>query len=265
MSIGQFAKLTHLSVKALRHYQDTHVLAPAVVDPDTGYRYYEHSQAHRAHLVRRLRDADMSLADIADLLGDAHDRRDRVAAHADELARRATELAEAAAALRESLDAQVAALDIVRQELVSMPALVVVGTAGLDDVDAVCTDAFSRLDEAATLLGCEVVGPGVASFTDEVFESAGTVTCALPIGDEISDRSLLDNSPGIGLGATPGGVFLTAVHVGDRKELGVTYSALGEHVDELGVAARRPVVERYLVPTGDPSELRTEVCWPVLT
>ena len=73
MSIGQFAKLTHLSVKALRHYHDTHVLAPAVVDPDTGYRYYEHSQAHRAHLVRRLRDADMPLAEIAELLGSGSD------------------------------------------------------------------------------------------------------------------------------------------------------------------------------------------------
>ena len=88
LSIGQFAKLTHLSVKALRHYHETHVLAPAFVDPNTGYRQYEHSQAHRAHLVRRLRAADMAIPDIAALLGDADDRRERVAAHADELARR---------------------------------------------------------------------------------------------------------------------------------------------------------------------------------
>ena len=261
MSIGQFAKLTHLSVKALRHYHETHVLAPAYVDPDTGYRQYEHSQAHRAHLVRRLRAADMSLPDIADLLGDADDRRERVAAHADELARRAAELADAAAALRSSLDAEVATLDIIRQELTAGPALVVTETCGLDDVDHVCADAFERLDSAAASIECEIFGPGAASFADGVFESTGTMTCALPI----SEHPATQLPAGVTLGLTPSGIYLTAVHTGDRGELGVTYSALGAHVDELGVAADLPVVERYVVHRGETADLRTEVCWPVIT
>jgi hypothetical protein len=40
VSVGQFATMTHLSVKTLRHYHDVGLLEPARVDADTGYRYY---------------------------------------------------------------------------------------------------------------------------------------------------------------------------------------------------------------------------------
>ena len=38
LSIGEFARLTHLSVKALRHYDDLGLVVPTHVDPTTGYR-----------------------------------------------------------------------------------------------------------------------------------------------------------------------------------------------------------------------------------
>ena len=42
--IGDFARATHLSVKALRHYHEEGLLAPAEVDPDSGYRRYDLAQ-----------------------------------------------------------------------------------------------------------------------------------------------------------------------------------------------------------------------------
>jgi hypothetical protein len=39
-TIGEFSRMTHLSVKALRHYRDAGVLAPAAIDPHSGYRGY---------------------------------------------------------------------------------------------------------------------------------------------------------------------------------------------------------------------------------
>jgi len=41
LSIGAFSRLTHLSVKTLRYYHEVGLLEPAVVDPDSGYRYYQ--------------------------------------------------------------------------------------------------------------------------------------------------------------------------------------------------------------------------------
>jgi len=68
MQIGRFARLTGLTVKALRHYDDLGLLKPAHVDPDTGYRTYEAEQVERAETIRRLRQLEVPLEDIARLL-----------------------------------------------------------------------------------------------------------------------------------------------------------------------------------------------------
>ncbi|KAA1006630.1 MerR family DNA-binding transcriptional regulator, partial [Pseudonocardia sp. EV170527-09] len=41
VSIGDFALMSGLSRKALRHYHDIGILEPAHIDPDTGYRFYD--------------------------------------------------------------------------------------------------------------------------------------------------------------------------------------------------------------------------------
>src|SRR6185503_18252445 len=67
-TIGEFSRATHLSVKALRHYDEIGLLVPADVDPSTGYRYYQAAQVPSAHLIKRLRDLDMPLPRIRDVL-----------------------------------------------------------------------------------------------------------------------------------------------------------------------------------------------------
>jgi len=62
--IGRFAESARLSQKALRHYDATGLLAPARVDPDTGYRWYRPEQLRRARTIALLRLAGMPLAEI---------------------------------------------------------------------------------------------------------------------------------------------------------------------------------------------------------
>lgn len=70
MSIGDFARASGLTPKALRLYDDMGLLPPAEVDEMNGYRHYEPRQLHRARLVARLRLIGMSLdriRSVADL------------------------------------------------------------------------------------------------------------------------------------------------------------------------------------------------------
>jgi DNA-binding transcriptional MerR regulator len=64
ISIGQFSKLTGLSIRALRLYDAEHILEPNWVDPSTGYRYYTNAQLERAQLIRQLRSCEMPLEQI---------------------------------------------------------------------------------------------------------------------------------------------------------------------------------------------------------
>ena len=68
LSIGVFANLTRLSIKALRLYDQLGLLQPLYVDPQTGYRYYGVDQLSGARMIRNMREMDMPLATIRQVL-----------------------------------------------------------------------------------------------------------------------------------------------------------------------------------------------------
>ncbi|NUW04776.1 MerR family transcriptional regulator [Streptomyces sp. CAI 127] len=61
VTIGEFARLSRLSAKALRRYDELGLLRPALVDPVNGYRYYDPAQVEGARLVAWLRRIGMPL------------------------------------------------------------------------------------------------------------------------------------------------------------------------------------------------------------
>src|ERR1700678_843477 len=68
VSIGDFSRMTHLSIKALRFYHDQGLLEPARIDTFTGYRYYEPKQVPVAQVIRRFRDLGMPLDQVKAVL-----------------------------------------------------------------------------------------------------------------------------------------------------------------------------------------------------
>jgi len=82
VSIGEFARRSRLSIKALRLYDELEVLVPARVDESSGYRYYDVAQLEAARLVSMLRQLDIPLAAIRELLVcDPADAAEQIAAH----------------------------------------------------------------------------------------------------------------------------------------------------------------------------------------
>ena len=83
LPIGRFARLAGLSVGALRHYDELDLLRPADVDRFTGYRRYRRSQLETARAIARLRDLEMPIDEIRELLAtdDPAERRRWLAAH----------------------------------------------------------------------------------------------------------------------------------------------------------------------------------------
>lgn len=66
--IGEVARMFHLSVSSLRHYEAMGLLVPEVTDPETGYRYYSTRQFEPLNTIRYLRALDMPLNEITDFL-----------------------------------------------------------------------------------------------------------------------------------------------------------------------------------------------------
>ena len=68
--IGDFSKLSRITVKTLRYYDEVGLLHPAHVDESTGYRYYAYDQLPRMNRILTLKDLGFSLEEISRLLAD---------------------------------------------------------------------------------------------------------------------------------------------------------------------------------------------------
>ena len=66
--ISDFSRLSLVSAKALRYYDELGLLKPARVDESTGYRYYAASQLPRLNRILALKDLGLSLQQIAQML-----------------------------------------------------------------------------------------------------------------------------------------------------------------------------------------------------
>ncbi len=265
LTIGDFSKMTYLSVKALRHYHDVGVLEPVEIDPSSGYRFYSPSQVGLAQMVRRLRDLGMPLDDVRTIV-QAPEPAERDAALVAHLQRMETQLEQTqqtVASLRSLLQEPGEQRVVVRREIAATPALAVTEIVNAADGVAWWMTAFAELHKAVANTGVVRAGEDGALFAAEFFEDeAGEVTVFVPI-TSAPEHAVLP--PRVAAVVVPGISAATTVHDGPFGDLDRAYGALGKWVLEQATGADGPIRE-YYTPTGDPQDLlahTTEVCWPV--
>ena len=88
LKIGEFSKLSRVSIRMLRHYDDIGLLKPAEIDSFTGYRYYSPEQLPVIGRITALKDMGFQLADIVKILA-VYENREELDAY---LAKRQLEL-----------------------------------------------------------------------------------------------------------------------------------------------------------------------------
>ena len=73
LRIGDFSKLSRISIRMLRHYDEIGILHPECVDDFTGYRYYSESQLPLAGKIQALKSLGFGLSMIKEILGKYED------------------------------------------------------------------------------------------------------------------------------------------------------------------------------------------------
>lgn len=265
LSIGDFSRMTYLSVKTLRHYHDVGVLEPVEIDPSSGYRFYAPSQVGLAQMVRRLRDLGMPLDDVRTIMHapDAQTRDATLVAHLQRMEQQLAQTQQTVASLRTLLQLpDEDALHVQRRIIAATEALAISEHVAAEDAVAWWMEAFGLLHRTVAGLKATRSGPDGALFPTEFFENeAGEITVFLPLAPPV-DGTLPAR---VQLMTVPAIHAAVALHDGPFGDLDRTYGELGNWVLARAAGADGPIREYYL-PTGDPDDLlahTTEVCWPV--
>jgi DNA-binding transcriptional MerR regulator len=263
LTIGDFSRMTHLSIKALRHYHDVGLLEPAEIDRDSGYRRYEAAQVPVAQVIRRFRDLGMPVDEVRAVLDapDVETRNRVIVAHLERMEEQLAQTQATVASLRTVLDAPRAALPVEFRSVGATPALVVRQVVTAADIEQWWFDAFRDLRKALDESGERRAGPDGCLYPGEMFEfEEGEMVAYVPVSGrpELSGRVQFELLPPVELAVT--------VHEGGYGDLDRTYGSLGTVVNERAVGVEGPIREHYLVgpfESDSEPEWRTEVCWPV--
>lgn len=265
--IGEFSKLTRVSVKTLRFYDDQGLLAPADVDRYTGYRYYAAAQVPRLHRILFFKDLAFSLEEIRYLLTDEPDIQElaamlkvkRVAldaqmrAAADRLARVEAHLTLIAK------EKEMTAYDVVVKHLreeryVGLRAVI----PSYPEQGPLWQELMAHLQRH----GVKPVGPCFTMYHDECYkekdvdaevgEPIGAALC--PETDRIKVRTLPDRT------------VAAAVHHGPYEGLNAAYRAIASWLEANGYHLCGPDREVYIVGcdrSSHPAQYVTEIQIPI--
>jgi DNA-binding transcriptional MerR regulator len=265
VSIGDFAVMTSLSRKALRHYHEIGILEPAHIDSYTGYRFYDTGQVDHAHIIRRFRSLGMSIPDIKALLStdDAGARAEIITAHLEHMEEQLQQTRDTVGALRELLSPiNVPASVTVRHE----PALPV-WSIHANLAESELGSWFSAsVDTLRSALGASAdapsdIVPGGLYDRALFLESRGDCTLFVP-------APLVGRPPaGVRAEVLPETEFAVLTHPGGHEGIDRSYAALGVYANEHLISNPGPIREHYFggTPSAPTTFTATEICWPIFS
>ncbi len=263
LAIGDFSRATHLSVKTLRNYHRLGLLEPAQVDVETGYRRYTSDQIPTAQIIRRFRDLDMPLEEIAAVLKapDVRTRNDLLAGHLGRLEFELAQTRAAVSSLRGLLQGPPPALDVTHRTEPSIQSAAISSVVDLEDLSTWFQGALGELYATVDAQRIGADGPPGAVIANEFFsDERGEITVFLPAAGSVTPVGRV--APTL----LPGTELATIVHRGSHDDVDRSYGALASYVSQRALAVDGPIRERYLVgrhDTPNQTRWRTEIGWPI--
>jgi DNA-binding transcriptional MerR regulator len=257
LTIGDFAQVTHLSRKTLRHYHEAGLLEPEQIDPVTGYRYYSVAQIPTAQVIVRFRQLGIPVAEIRSILSaGAGERGELLATHLRRLEQQLADTQASVAALRRLLDPAPPALTVELRSVAARTVAGISGEAGTTDILSWYAGAMAEL----STLGLEETGPCGGVYDSELFTGErGHLMVYLTVAEPVTAGRVRPTE-------IAAAELAVTVHHGPHDDIDITYGQLGSWVTGQALALAGPVHEVYLSgprDTSDPGEWRTEIGWPV--
>jgi DNA-binding transcriptional MerR regulator len=272
LKIGDFSKLSLVSVKALRYYDERGLLKPGRVDPSTGYRFYSVSQLSRLNRILALKDMGLDLSQIAQLLDVELTpdqirgmlRLKQVELH-QQLAEGQTQLARIEAWLQAfEQEVTMPTYDVVLKQVATLRVAQARGIApnmGQPELGITLSRLFAEVMQAITGQGAAIAGPGITLYYDPDYrEQDVDVGACLAFTGELRENEQVKV---IELPAVE--TMACVIHHGSFTIMHQAYHAILGWIEANGYRINGPNRELNLEfePGGDESHFVTEIQFPV--
>lgn len=263
-SIGEFSKLTGLSVRTLRFYHDKGLLVPASVDAGSGYRFYDERNLEAARVIVALRDLEFSLDDVGEILSKHNDDADILdwmdhqkrtlserLSHYQDVLQRIESVIQFERQAREKDLADAAKYEITEKQL---PTQLVAGSR----MKGKYSDSGKVFGRLGKTLGRHIAGKPLCLYYDgEYREDEADFEPCMPVRKSGS-------WDGLNVRELPGGRCVSLVHQGPYTELSRSYARLLRLVKQRDYEFQLPTREVYLkgpgmIFSGNPKKYLTEI------
>lgn len=266
LKIGEFSKLSRVSIRMLRHYDEMGLLAPASIDPATGYRYYTEEQLYTVGRITALKEMGFGLAAIGELLhcadaavlGRCFTAREReLLALMEDTSRRLRLLKTARKRLREE---QTMEYNVTLKTLPQRYAATVRMTIPRYEQEGMVWGVLTGETAHMKLIPDEPCYCSVTFHDGEFKESDVDVEAQKTV------RGTYPDTEHVKFKTVPAVTFASAIHKGGYDTIGEANAAVAAWVRDNGYDYAGPAFNIYHVSpheTKDPEEYVTEVCYPV--
>ena len=261
-SIGEFSRITGLTVKTLRFYHEQGVLKPSRVESGSGYRYYDHDKVETAHVIKTLRELEFSLAEIKEILSSYDDDSDLVSffeSRKSEIQRRMQDDRRMIKMLGEVIQREIEVSEKMANESYSVEEKtlepLLVASVRMQGKYSDCGTGFSKIGRK---FGRFICGKSMLLHHDSEYrEDDANFDVVMPIkkGESVDD---------IVVSELPGGRCLSLMHLGPYEELRHSYAKIMDHANEQGITYSTPTREVYhkgpgMIFKGNPKKYLTEI------
>ncbi|MBF4692388.1 MerR family transcriptional regulator [Fusibacter ferrireducens] len=262
--IGEFSKITFLSVKTLRYYNEIKLLVPAKIDEATGYRYYDDENFQKAMMIKTLRRFNFSIQELLEVLP----RIDHMDDLADFLLEKHEQLETQVTMIKRDQKALIKEVNYMK-EVKAVSKLYEVEIVNMPAVKVACLRYKGRYEDLGIYIGKLYKAAGMNAegapfslyYDEDYMEADADIEVAVPVKkevkkDEVKTRML------------PEIRCVKYVHVGPYEHLSNSYKIITDYIKANKLETYTPSREVYrkgpgMLMKGNPEKYETEILIPI--
>lgn len=268
LKIGDFSKLSRISIRMLRHYDEIGLLVPQSIDSVTGYRHYSESQLTIANQIHALREMGFSLSVTAEILKtyrDAESFRQYLLLKRTEMLEQEEKIGRQLLLLETAIT-RLGKDENVMEYMVALKEMPERNVASLRKIIPTYDQEGILWEQLRRELGPYNVQFTTPCNTAAVFYDEGYKDTDPDVEIQISVNGSYQNTENVVFKTIPAIQIASATYQGSYEQVGDVYQAVANWVKDNHYDFDGPMFSIYHVSpaqTQNPDELVTEVCFPV--